>query len=117
MSDVNVIQRTQHIIVNMANNSVSVINGGPIGPTGIPGEVTEAELTAALLTKVSKAGDTMTGPLILAADPVTNLGAATRQFVLANAGAGGGGSTNTVIDGGSPSSSYVGTVPIDGGTP
>ena len=94
MSSLTVIQRTQHIEVNMANNSVSVSNAGPIGPAGVSGEVTEGELTTALTAKVSKAGDTMTGPLILHADPTNPLGAATRQFVLSNAGSGGG-STNT----------------------
>ena len=38
-------------------------------------------LTASVGTKVSKAGDTMTGALTLSADPVNNLHAATKQYV------------------------------------
>ena len=38
-----------------------------------------------------KSGSTMTGPLILNADPTNPLGAATMQYVLANAGTGGSG--------------------------
>lgn len=41
--------------------------------------------------KVDVAGDTMTGPLVLPGDPSSPLEAATRQFVLDNAGGGGGG--------------------------
>jgi Chaperone of endosialidase len=44
-----------------------------------------AAFQAADSHKVSKSGDTMTGTLTLASDPVGNLDAATRQFVLANA--------------------------------
>ena len=38
-------------------------------------------LTASVGTKVSKAGDTMTGLLVLSADPEAALGAATKQYV------------------------------------
>ncbi len=34
MSDINVVQRTQMIVVDVASASVSVINTGPQGPTG-----------------------------------------------------------------------------------
>jgi hypothetical protein len=37
MSDVNVISRTQRIVVAPASSSVSVISTGPTGPTGPPG--------------------------------------------------------------------------------
>ena len=40
---------------------------------------------------VNKSGDTMTGPLVLNADPTTSLGAATKQYADANGGGGGGG--------------------------
>ena len=109
MSNVTVIQRTQKIVVNASTGTVSVINAGPQGPAGASGD------GSGLALKVSKAGDTMTGPLILHGDPVNPLGAATRSFVLANVGSGGGGSGN--IDGGTPSTSYGGTAPVDGGTP
>lgn len=39
--------------------------------------------------KVDVAGDTMTGPLVLSADPTTALGAATKQYVDAQASGGG----------------------------
>jgi hypothetical protein len=56
-------------------------------------------------TFVQKRGDTLTGPLILNADPTNPLGAATKQYVDANAGTGGGGSappvsnSNPIMDG------------------
>jgi hypothetical protein len=40
-----------------------------------------ADLATSVGTKVSKAGDTMTGLLVLSADPEANLGAATKQYV------------------------------------
>ena len=40
-----------------------------------------AQLNAADATKVAKAGDTMTGPLVLNADPSAALGAATKGYV------------------------------------
>jgi hypothetical protein len=40
-----------------------------------------ATLSTSVGTKVSKAGDTMTGLLVLSADPSENLGAATKQYV------------------------------------
>jgi hypothetical protein len=40
-----------------------------------------ANLATSVGTKVSKAGDTMTGLLVLSADPSANLGAATKQYV------------------------------------
>jgi hypothetical protein len=40
-----------------------------------------ADLATSVGTKVSKAGDTMTGLLVLSADPSANLGAATKQYV------------------------------------
>lgn len=39
MSEINVISRTQQIIVDPASGSVAVINAGPIGPTGAPGVI------------------------------------------------------------------------------
>ena len=41
-------------------------------------------------TKLDKSGGTLTGPLVLSRDPLLDLEAATRQFVLAHAGGGGG---------------------------
>lgn len=46
--------------------------------------ITESQVTGLTLDlggKVSKAGDTMTGLLILSGDPVANLGAATKEYV------------------------------------
>jgi len=43
--------------------------------------VTKTYVDNGLATKVSKAGDTMTGPLTLSGDPTQNLHAATKQYV------------------------------------
>jgi hypothetical protein len=75
---------------------------GPQGPPGLPGAGSPAsdpplmDGTVAIGTslmfaredhvhpsdtsRIAKAGDTMTGPLLLAADPTTALGAATKQY-------------------------------------
>lgn len=37
MTDINVVSKTQKIIVDPASSSVSVINAGPIGPGGSDG--------------------------------------------------------------------------------
>jgi hypothetical protein len=42
--------------------------------------VTQAYVDAADATKVSKAGDTMTGLLVLSANPTAALGAVTKQY-------------------------------------
>ena len=39
MSDINVVSRTQKIIVDAASSSVSVINAGPQGPQGLNGTI------------------------------------------------------------------------------
>jgi len=55
--------------------------------------INSGDVTGALgFSPVNKAGDTMSGLLLLSADPVAALGAATKQYVDAHAG--GGGSTN-----------------------
>lgn len=41
MSEINVLSRTQHIIVDPASGSVAVISAGPIGPTGLTGDTGE----------------------------------------------------------------------------
>lgn len=65
MSDINVISKTQLIVVDVGTGSVSVINAGPQGPAGPTGEATFAYVDAGDALKVSKTGDTMTGDLIL----------------------------------------------------
>jgi hypothetical protein len=50
---------------------------------------------AATASKVNKAGDTMTGFLILNADPMIALHAASKQYVDAHGGGGGGGNMST----------------------
>jgi hypothetical protein len=72
------------------NSSInSLINGAPVlldtlnelaeaignNPNFIP------EITASIATKLSLSGGVMTGPLILDANPVSHLGAATKQYV------------------------------------
>lgn len=62
---------------------------GPTGPAGPPGGLGEAPTdgklygrsTSAWLAGVKLAGDTMTGPLFMAADPINPLGTATKQYV------------------------------------
>ena len=46
----------------------------------------QSALTWLSVNKLNKAGDTMTGPLLLAADPANPMGAATKQYVDANTG-------------------------------
>lgn len=58
---------------------------GP-GPEGSPGHFAHTEWAEAAIAtlnaeKVAKAGDTMTGPLVLPADPTTALQAATKRYV------------------------------------
>ena len=65
---------------------------GPQGPAGpVPEAPTDGKLYGRLsstwVAGVKLAGDTMTGPLILSADPSNVLGAATKQYVDANTGA------------------------------
>jgi hypothetical protein len=74
---------------------------GPIGPQGVPGPPgtgayveaptdggTYSRQNAGWVLSVNHAGDTMTGPLILAADPTAPLQAATKQYADASGGAG-----------------------------
>ena len=53
----------------------------PILPGSNPTQDNEAVRKAYADTKVAKAGDTMTGPLVLPGDPTQNLQAATKQYV------------------------------------
>lgn len=60
--------------------------GNPTAPTPAQNDndttiATTAFVANAAQSKVAKAGDTMTGPLILNADPSSGLGAATKQYV------------------------------------
>jgi hypothetical protein len=53
MSEINVVSRTQQIIVDPSSGSVAIINAGPIGPTGSAGVISwgaarTIETTAAL---------------------------------------------------------------------
>jgi hypothetical protein len=64
--------------------AVSSATSGPVVITGAQ------VITALTYTPVNKAGDTMTGPLILNADPASALSAATKQYVDNLVGAGGG---------------------------
>lgn len=59
-----------------------VITGSNITNTGGTISLVAGNITSALtFTPANKAGDTFTGAVILAADPVTALGAATKQYV------------------------------------
>jgi hypothetical protein len=65
----------------------ALVNGAP-GTLDTLGEIAAALASggSVVSTLVAKAGDTMTGPLILNADPINNLGAATKQYVDSVAG-------------------------------
>ena len=55
-SDINVISRTQHIIVDPASSAVVAINAGPIGPGGPAGQAgPPGGLTGQVLMKLSDA--------------------------------------------------------------
>jgi hypothetical protein len=46
--EINVVNRTQHIIVDPASSAISVINAGPAGPGGPIGEVSTAAMNQAI---------------------------------------------------------------------
>ena len=77
---------------NLLSTSGITLNKNPTNETVTIGLLlTSLDITGALgYTPVNRAGDTMTGALILNADPTSNLGAATKQYVDANSGGGGG---------------------------
>jgi hypothetical protein len=54
--EINVISRTQHIIVDSASSSISLINEGPPGPSGPIGEVSTAAMNQAIDTALSTRG-------------------------------------------------------------
>ena len=54
--EINVISRTQIIYVDPTSGSVSVINAGPIGPGGPPGEVSTAQMDQAIDTALDTRG-------------------------------------------------------------
>jgi hypothetical protein len=81
MTSINVSQRTQMIVVDVASRSVSVINAGPVGPAGPTGEVSLAQMNTALDLKVAKAGDTMTGALTIPVTPTAVGHATSKQYV------------------------------------
>ena len=76
--------------------------GGSIGGTGGGMTQTEADLRYLQL-----AGGTMSGAIVLHADPVGALEAATKQYVDSHSG-GGGGSANTILNGSGPPTGAVG---------
>lgn len=59
-----------------------------IAPVGVNDATSKAYVDAGLATKLPLAGGTLTGPLVLAADPAAAMEAATRQYVLAVAAGG-----------------------------
>jgi hypothetical protein len=54
--ELNVIQRTQYIIVEPSSSSVSVIDAGPIGPGGPVGQVSTAAMNQAIDTALDTRG-------------------------------------------------------------
>jgi hypothetical protein len=69
-------------VVNVGTDGDTVLNftipKGETGPTGAPGELTEA---GANLIYVRLDGSTMTGDLVLSGDPTADLKAATKRYV------------------------------------
>ena len=56
MSEINVISSTQHIIVDIASGSVSVILAGPQGPGGPIGEVSTSQMDQAISVALDSRG-------------------------------------------------------------
>jgi len=54
--EINVISRTQHIVVDPASSSVAVINAGPPGPGGPIGQVSTAAMDQAIDTALDTRG-------------------------------------------------------------
>lgn len=70
MSDITVISKTQHIFVDPASSSVSVVS---MGQSGIIGDVTQAQLTAGLAAKLTKvAGESMPIPFTIGTTVFSN---------------------------------------------
>jgi hypothetical protein len=51
--EINVVNRTQHIIVDPASSAIAVINAGPAGPGGPIGEVSTAAMNQAIADAVA----------------------------------------------------------------
>lgn len=51
--EINVISRTQQIIVDPASSSVSIISAGPAGPGGPMGEVSTAAMNQAIAAAIA----------------------------------------------------------------
>lgn len=83
----------------MTENVAAAIHAGRHAPGGaddLSGTyVTISSLTTSLATKLSLSGGTMTGLLILSADPTAALGAATKQYVDAHVGTTGADATTS----------------------
>lgn len=67
--------------IEVPKASAPTVDLASLTPAVPVGGVISYATTSQLAAKVQKSGDTMTGPLILAADPTTALGAATKQYV------------------------------------
>jgi hypothetical protein len=67
--------------VQLATASTYGISRLSVNAADVDAPIVVGDNDPRLNNKVLKAGDTMTGPLVLSANPVTNLGAATKQYV------------------------------------
>lgn len=54
--EINVVSRTQHIIVDPASSAIAIINAGPPGPGGPTGEVSTAAMNQAIDTALTTKG-------------------------------------------------------------
>lgn len=52
MSDINIVQKTQRLIIDMPSRSVSIINAGPQGPPGPISGISQSEFDT-LVTRVT----------------------------------------------------------------
>jgi hypothetical protein len=77
---VNVTEQTNSVVISTVANKADIGLGAVDNTSDAAKPISDATQTA-LDTKVNKAGDIMTGSLVLSADPTSNLHAATKQYV------------------------------------
>jgi|GEM_PF-2025862 len=79
----NVWQKVDNSDSPVSAGGVSITPNGDIAATNVQDALVEVrdETDAKLSSKINRSGDTMTGDLILNADPASSMGAATKQYV------------------------------------
>jgi hypothetical protein len=84
---------SNELVIGYPTERVRVTTTGTVVASGFTGD------GSGLTNVLPLAGGTMTGTLVLAADPVNPFDAATQQWVLSQIGAGGGGTVTQIIAG------------------